>query len=437
MYFKSLIRRLVLFFVFSMPFVSAFSFTATLSMPLLVACLILILSLLPTTIGTPLFPDRFLGYDLVYILLFLSTCLVSFFTNGLGNMKSLNHTIAYFTTFTVFYFAIKLALFRIDEKERIDLQILRSISIVVFINALYVNIEFLLVNFSEFNLNEFIPRPSEEEKEYDPLVVELFIRARGFAPESGHYAFMTELFSPIAVYYIFFSGSCTLKRPWRVIYILLLITSLIFASSTASFLIIPASFFIAGVFYAPKVVRFLKRKLLKSVIYTFMSVLFFILLDQIVPFSLFIISSITDKADSTSFYDREERMNFFYQNFSSFNFMHKLIGAGPSAHNILGFEGSKSILSLYYSVIFEVGIMGFLFLICHMLYALYASIALQTRLGFFLTVGLISGCLHYNFIANYWYPWFWFMAAFVVFIKNNQSRLASYTRPSGTPSSND
>ena len=63
------------------------------------------------------FPNNFIGFDLMILFIFLFFVLFSFAINGLGNVLSLNHTIAYISTFLLFYVSIKFTLFNIEDNS--------------------------------------------------------------------------------------------------------------------------------------------------------------------------------------------------------------------------------------------------------------------------------------------------------------------------------
>ena len=85
-----------------MPFVSAFAFTDTLPMPLILAVFLFVLMLVKIT-RSGKFPEGFLGFDLIILFLFFFFVVLSYLINGLGYTKSLNHTVAYLSTFLLFY----------------------------------------------------------------------------------------------------------------------------------------------------------------------------------------------------------------------------------------------------------------------------------------------------------------------------------------------
>jgi len=52
------------------------------------------------------------------------------------------------------------------------------------------------------------------------------------------------------------------------------------------------------------------------------------------------------------------------------------------------------------------------------LYIIYHAIKIKSTIRFFLLVAITSGIMHYNFISNFWYPWFWFVAALTIFSRH-------------------
>ena len=365
-------------------------------------------------------PAGFLGFDIIIIALLIIWIIFSYCINGWGNARSLNHTVAYIVSFLLFYVAIKFTLNNLFDKSKIIRLVLKLLTYTTILNALYACIEFVASNFIGLNLNDYVPRPSEEEAFYDASVLELFYRARGFAPESGHFTFMMELFLPYTLYYLFFSGYCKLNRGIKIISTAVIAFSFLFAVSSASFVIIPLSFFIASLISFEKSVLFLKARLTQVIIFltTLSSILF--VLNYLFPLYSYILLSLSDKLDSTSFDDRQSRIDFFFYAFNKQDVMHKLYGAGPAGFDILGFDDSKSILSLYYSITFELGFIGLLLLSLLFVYFMLCTINKRKKMSFFSLVSIIAGVMHYYFIANFWYPWFWFVGAFIMFSEKNR-----------------
>lgn len=396
-----------------MPLVSAFAFTNILSFSLIFAVLSFSLMLI-SILKAGKFPQGFLGFDLLITLLFLFIVLFSYFINGWGNAKSLNHTIAYLATFLLFYVSIKFTLFNISDSNKIFKNVLLLITYATIVSAVYANVEFISSNIFGVNLNDYIPRPNEDQTFYDATVLGIFYRARGFAAESGHFTFMMEQFSPLAVYFMYFSGFCKWKKIVKVIIIFLIVSSFIFAVSTASFVIIPVAIFLASVIHLRRIFAYIKRHTTKFFLTT--AIVSIIVLSFNYFFSVYalIILSITEKMDSGLDY-RQANIDFFFKKFFQFDITQQLIGAGPAGVLILGYDMTNAILNLYYSISFELGFLGFFLFILLLFYFIFHLATIKSRIGFFLLISIFSGMMHYYFISNFWYPWFWFVAAFGIF----------------------
>ncbi len=226
---------------------------------------------------------------------------------------------------------------------------------------------------------------------------------------------MMELFSPLAIYYIYFSSFCKWAKLSKLVSIILIFLSFLFAVSTASFAIIPTSVFIASLIHVKSIFSYIKRNLKKFIFITVIVTAVIFLFNYFFSVFTLVILSITEKIDSTSLYDRQARNDFFYNIYSHLSLIQKVIGAGPAGVIILGFDQFNAILNLYYSVTFELGIVGLILLLSLFSYIIFKVIKIRSIFGFFLLISVISGALHYWFIANFWYPWFWFIAAFAMF----------------------
>lgn len=405
--------KLQLLYVVTMPFISAFAFTGTISIPLILSVFLMIL-MTGSLFNSGKFPEGFIGLDIVIILLLILLAIFSFIVNGWGNSKALNHTIAYLSTFLLFHVAIKFSLFVARDRKKTFRKVLTWLSYITVISACFANLEFLLSNVFRININDYIPRPSEAEAMYDATVLGLFYRARGFAPESGHFAFMMELFSPITIYYLYFSTFCRWRSSLKVAAFILMILTIIFTVSTASFVIVPVVFLIASIVYGDIVFSFVKNNFSKVFVAFVLISAALLILNYFFSFDKFILFSITDKLDSVSFEDRQSRIDFFYDSFLRLDIIKQFTGVGPAGFDILGFD-EISILSLYHNVTFELGLFGLVLLLSLFLYVLTSILRLRNSLGFFLLMSFLSGLIHYYIIANFWYPWFWFITAFALF----------------------
>jgi hypothetical protein len=420
-------RQLLLLYVFTMPFVSGFAITGTISAPLIIAVLLLLGMAYQVIRGINV-PKGFWGYDILIIGLFLFQVLLSFLLNGFGHPKSLNHTIAYLASFLLFFIVIKFTLFFLADSGSLLKKILLVLTILTFVNSLYTNVEFILDNFFGINLNDYIPRPTANEMFYDAGVLSMFHRARGFASESGSYTAMVEIFFPLAIYYMFFSGWCKWSSIFKTVIVLLTISSLIFAASTATFIIIPICFTIALLFHFKRIGGYLLKNKRRYFLIGIVVCAICWLINHFLSVFYLIYLSVIEKMDSGSFDERQAKIDFFYIQYEKLNTIDKFVGAGPAGFSTLGFDESKSIVSLYYNIIFETGIVGIVLLVLFILYHIILAASIKSGIGFFLLISTLSGAMHYFFYNNYWLPWYWFVLALVsliyfqqVYIKNHNT----------------
>src|SRR6185312_15461651 len=407
---------LLLLYIFTMPFVSAFAFTGTISLPLIFSVFLFILMIVKMLQSRKL-PPGFLGFDILIILFFLFFNIVSFVINGWGIAISFNHTVAYLSTFLLFYITIKFTLFNISDKNLLFKRILQFISYTTIISALYGNVEFISSNAFGVNLNDYIPRPAQYSDPYTPVVLSLFYRSRGFAYESGVYTQMLELFAPLTIYYLFFSRFCKWTKSLKIFLSITLFLSFVFAASSATFVALPIAVFITCCFYIKRIYYFLRHRsffyYLKGII---VLIIIYIINNYLSLYSS-ILLSLTEKMNSYSMYDRQNRIDFFNSTFSKFTPLKKMIGQGPAATDIIGVDGWHVVVSLYYNVTFELGFIGLFLLVFLFGYISFYTLSIKSKIGFFLNIAVISGIIHYYVVHDFWVPWVWFIAVFSIFFK--------------------
>jgi hypothetical protein len=364
--------------------------------------------------------------DLALVGLLLTCALFSYCVNGTGSQKSLNHTIAYLASFVIFYITIRASLFTLNNRARLIEKLFFIITFVSVFNGLFVCFEFFMKNFTSIDPDNYIPRAKVEEQLYNPLILGLFYRARGFATESGHFMFMMELLAPIAIYYLNFSLKTKSIRFLRYILTSIILIGMLLSGSIAGYLIIPAALTSTLILrYRNSIEEIIKNK--KKILIALLVMTFLIIaINKIIPIKEIIELSISEKIDSESADNRKERTDYFFKEYRNLPLTKILIGAGPAGTQLMGNGSGGSILSLYLSVCFELGIIGLVILIVFIGNFLVNALKIKGKIGFVLTFSMISGILHYNAISNYWYPWFWFIGALILFYKkfeqDNESR---------------
>lgn len=411
---RSIGERILLVYIFFLPFLSAFALTPIFSIPFLISILLFGWMFLSVLIQQRL-PKGFFGLDIFFVCWILLIVLISYLFNGRGSDKSLNHAIAYTSTFLLFYIPVKFILFNSLYPQLLFRQALKVLTITVLISAVYAISEFIFNNFLGIDLNNYIYRPPEGVRMFDATVLALFARSRGFAVESGHFTFMMEMFSPLVVFYLYFSGYCKWNRVFKLFSVLAIILSFIVAFSTASFVIVPIAIALSAVLYLKSILRFVQSHFIKITFALAAIAFVLIILNSFVPVFELIIQSVKGKLGGGGYDYRRNNIDFFFTSFSNFPVAAKLIGIGPAGTLLLGFGTSHAILNLYFSLAFEIGILGLFCVLLLILYCLLHITRLNPPLGFWVTISVLAGLMHYYFIANYYYPWFWFLLVFIVY----------------------
>lgn len=413
-------RYLLYAYIISMPFTSAFCISSSLSWPLILGSIATLFILLYLLSGKRIYNTN--AKSLYLVLLFLLTVALSFFINDVLNPpeslvfgKTINHLFAYFASFINFY-VTTLFLFNLNTDTVSPSQTTKVIMWVLFSSCIFAIVEFIAKNVFSVDFDQIIPHPSVENMNALALG-DIFrsIRARGLSEEPGHFAFMIDLFLPLAVYHLFFSEECDFPKWVKISFVVVFVITIFLTFSTAAFVVLPVSLFITFMYFR----KYLVKHLNKIFIGAGLLVLFAVVLDNYVPIITQLALDIDQKTSSSgSMDDRTSRADLFKIYFSNAPLINKLIGYGPSGYLRAGLAAeSDSFLVLYQTFLFESGIIGMLIYTLFLLFVLAQIPKIVFPLNFFLLFSFIMGGLHYFFISNYWYPWYWFICAFIVHIR--------------------
>ncbi|MEE1946850.1 hypothetical protein VRU48_17120 [Pedobacter sp. KR3-3] len=408
-------KKLIYLYVLAMPFVSAFAISEHLNISLLIS--VFMLAMIPLDLYfTKKINRTNIKMHSIFILCFLITILFSYTLNSFGDQTTTNHLFAYLTIFSCSFLSVQYWLLKNCDDQQFYRRLLFFITLSIVVSSVYGCVEYFMA-IRGTPIDNYIPRVAVQEYDADGLGdVFRTRRIRGFAEESGHFAFMLEILAPLAIFYLFYSGYSKMKLIIKVAILLLLIATLLFTLSTAAFLIIPVAIFLSCCLYWRKVLRNIKSILIKLIP---VFVVLGLLLAQL-PLKLLIELAIGSKFDSSSADERSGRFTSFIETFPNSRIENLLIGYGPSGYKTAGLK--DAFLSLIPTILFESGIIGLLFFISALAYVFYQLLAIKSKINFFLAVGFISGFLHYIVIANYWYPWFWFLCVFIIYFKQKEER---------------
>lgn len=334
-------------------------------------------------------------------------------------IASISHFFSY--VFTIVLFFVTPMCFYHYYREKICIKrVFYFVYLMTFFSAVYACLQFGFKNWFHFDLDIFLHWPSSEISGATFLGV--FYRAKGFAPEAGHFAFFLECFIPLIYYYLFVSKFCTLNFVTKVITFFITLVSFLFTVSAAAFVIVPVAIFISCLLNFNIFYNYTRKYFFLSliVIGVVLSVVF--ILKDILPIYDMVFTSTFDKLDSVSSADRLSRMNLFGELTKRADVLTLLFGYGPAATTKLGY-GDTTIVLLYPLLIVELGIVGSLFFIFVLGSFLLKMFCIKSKVKFFICISFFSLIFHYVFIANYWYPFIWFLGILIFICFENDDKL--------------
>ena len=262
----------------------------------------------------------------------------------------------------------------------------------IFYNAIIVGLIlsniFIIYEFTTKNFfpDLFIELPRKDEIEnYNPYFISKYIRARGFAEESGHMCLTYELFLPIILSSNHFAK---LNLPKKILIVASSFVAIIFTFSPISI-----SFLILVIFLI-----FSSRKKYNIILFSIFS---FILFNIFKLYFIEIYNGFIIKiADSSSRNDRLERLSYVYNNFDEF-----LFGIGPMKISNY-FSNLDSSLNLYLDVFIAYGPLILILLLFIVFRSWFYAFKID-RYGLLISLVIVS--LHYIIIHNFWYPFLWIL----------------------------
>lgn len=409
---EGITNKALVVYILMMPFTSAFAISGTINLPILAGVFLFLVALIQL-LSTRKVSNNIISIELASIFLFLFFVLTSYVVNGRAYSFSLNHLLAYFSSFILFFVGPLFFLAHSDNPKKIFETVLKYVFIAVLVSAVFSIFEFVLTNFFSIIFTDYVPRANV--KDYDPMITGFLIRSRGFAEESGHYGFMMELFAPISVYYLYFSKYCNYSNTLKNIFTFCIVLSIITSFSVSTFILLPFCLVLSLIIKFKLISKAIVQQAKKIIITLVILIIIWQIINLFIPLNEILLITLDEKFDSFSLNDRLERSNYFWSTFPKLPLENILFGSGPSWYKILGLDESFSFLSLYQTITFENGLFGLLCIVVLLTAVLIKLLLIKHKISIFFLTSILCGILHYNNISNYWYPWFWFLLAFILF----------------------
>lgn len=391
-------------YLISIGFVSAFSITERLPIPMVIASLLfinLILTTLKRKTLKPLNKSIMFSFYTFFIVLLISLLVQ---INSIGfNSKGVTHTLSYFAVVILYFIVINLTL----KTNQISIkELYKYISSGVILVSIFTLTEFVSKNFLNINFDQYIYRPTYQNLDATYHNGQ-FIRARGTAEESGPLALYLLMFLPFVIYYFKNIVRSTMKM--IIVLITIVAAVIVTFSATAFFEIITASVLVS-LFYLIKKIK----KGFSKLEYVFM----YLITSTIIGISIFILYSgfkftylegVLNKItfnNSASGDSRLERWNFALELVKE----KPIFGHGAGFVAIQNGTGSTN---MYLEILTATGILGFL---CILAIFISTFINIFKIPGYFKLVYLFSFIvmsIHMFVISQYWSPWMWTLFAVI------------------------
>lgn len=369
-------------------FVGTFSNGPLISFPTLI-CIIINLIYYYLIIRKKIrFNHKWIKILLLYSFILLLTYLIFPHTD-----KSTNHLILYFFSFFFLFIGIRnCALYIIKSKPSYIDILHKQIFYVVLITSIYTLSEFAFKNFLDIDLNDYFIQFRRRQYEYIQFGL---YRTRGFLDESGHLSLFYETFGLLAIVY---ARKFSKFKFWG--FILLVVSALLTTFSAFGYVCL-VGVIIATPYYLLKKMSLLNKILSLSIIIYFAIIILYIVADYL-EFITIIIESKLD--NSNSMLDRTDR---FESIIPFLNSPQIIFGYGPGSYRLVNDDG---IISLYANIILNTGYVGLLIYISFLLRQFFIINRIKNiyyhwafSLSFYMT------CIHFIFLDNFYYPFFWIM----------------------------
>lgn len=370
-----------LLYWFSLPFVNAFNFSETIIIPMLVSLVGVGLYATMNRLQS-LKPSMLDGL----IVAFLGSAIMStlFNVNSLG-AKGINHLAALFASYGVLYY-MPVTLSRRLSVERI----LAVLWIGYVLCVLFGIIEFVLVNFTNVDLDAIVHRPSALD--YKPAFLDiLLIRSRSLFEESGYFANYLAVLSPLMVYYLWHVKQSTSAR---ITFIVLTMTASFVAFSVSMFIFLPTALIIASILRIMDKRRISKTMALLFVVLIVIT-LVVVLSDDLMNILFF------RKFEGDSFQDRSEKLEVTLSAMSNASWLQILFGFGPGSYFNLGVLPSTSVYLNFWR---DYGILGISAYLLSVLYLLLLVFTDKSALGQAIFLSSLIIQLFFIAIPTYYAP---------------------------------
>lgn len=411
-----MIKKLFYLFIFFAPFTSFFAISAWLRLPVIINQILFFVLIIGALQKGALKAKWIIKEDL-YLLSFLALVWISFFL-GFFEKRSFNHSLAY-TNAIIFYFL--LSKYTIKLLHISSLEIVKVVYWSFITSSIIIVIDFIGKNYYNISLRELFTDTDGKISNMDYYIRFGYYRVGGVAEEPGTMALFYNLYFGLSLYYLHLKNK-TKKYKW----LLFIFIISHFAMMSNAGVILPFAAVIL-IFLTNKLSKLtITKKQLFFVIITF--IILFIGLVSVFYFDLGNSAQIAEEfLDKILFIEENKNYSSSGQRLKQWgralrNFIkHPLFGSGP------GFgvdEDQEGYLSVYLTVLADLGIIAFLLFISFQEALIKKVMELSTPIRNFLLFSVITTFLHLIIVSDFYHAPFWILLVLVQLIHKEQKTVS-------------
>ncbi|MDF5737004.1 MULTISPECIES: O-antigen ligase family protein [unclassified Nostoc] len=404
--------KLAQLYIMLVPFITAFSLTPWLPLPLLYMMPVSIYLIVVRRL-------KIFKEDLEIILMVILGILGMFFALDKLGIKNLNHICAILTSIFFFYIVFKSLINRFKSINVLASSLAFSLAFV----SIFIIIEFIVSNYLGITISDFVPY-GNTNKLTDATLMGSIIRPRGLAIEAGHMATFYELALPLSFIYL-------KDKPLSILisYYSLVLSGYILLFSAASFVALPLAILVSAV------IRIRSKSSIALVIGIVMITFIALSSDIARPYI-----NETVGVRLEIFLDPSQRENSvaddrsdIYQTISNLFLVAPFgIGWGTASQMAVDNEAFAGIMmpegggfiSLYGEILIASGLLGLLLFLRFITKKIIQLLRLSSLESQLVLIAVLSLSIHYIFISNYWFPMLWLSLVLADHVYKNEKFIA-------------
>ena len=399
-------KKLLYLFIFFAPFTSFFAISAWLRIPVVINQLLFLFIFINILFHRKIITKWLYNEDLI-LLVFLLLVWLSFLL-GFKEKRSFNHSLAYTNSILFYFFLTKyaIALLKISVTNISKMAYLSFIAISIIIIA-----DFIGKNYFNLNIRNIFSTADGVTSNMDYFIRQGFYRVGGVAEEPGHMAIFYNIYFSISLIYL---HNKNLIHKYKWIVLLFIICQFALYSNAGMALALLAAIVIFSLKKLKNVIISKRQLFWISGVFILIILLFTTLFYFKSNHATFLLDAqnfinkifFQEKGANTSSGARLHQWLRALSNFAK----HPIFGNGPGYGVQQEHEGY---LSLYLTILSDVGIFAFLLFMLFLLSLIKKVIKIKSVLSYFLLFGIITSFLHLFIIADFYSAPLWILFIFI------------------------